>query len=338
MAAGAVAYVQKGAGKTARLVPDLLAAAGLLETTVTTLQPRSHRADLPATAASAGLARQFAREVLGSEGDDVLDTVQLLVSELVTNAVVHARSAPTVAIHLFDDHVHVEVLDDRSDEARREDADADAESGRGVALVDALSERWGSLTVESGKIVWFDVGRAPLPPDLRARTGLRCRQRRTARARAGAASRRVWARKSWADGSSRRSSDHASPSSRVAEESSSRMTRTAPVGRSWPSRGRDDGDAEPRCDETADDLEVVALEGDPRLEAGLGAQPVGERPQRPRGLEHHERPRRPPPRAAPNDAAPGGARSAPPTTGSGVKSGSQAMPSRLGRSEVISRS
>jgi DNA-binding NarL/FixJ family response regulator len=163
MAAGAVAYVQKGAGKTARLVPDLLAAAGLLETTVTTLKPRSHQADLPATAASAGLARQFARQVLGSEGDDVLDTVQLLVSELVTNAVVHARSAPTVAIHLFDDHVHVEVLDDRTDEARLEDADSDAESGRGVALVDALSERWGSLTVEGGKIVWFDVGRAPLP-------------------------------------------------------------------------------------------------------------------------------------------------------------------------------
>jgi CheY-like chemotaxis protein len=163
LAAGAVAYVQKGAGKTTRLVPDLLAAAGLLEATVTTLQPRSHRADLPATAASAGMARRFAREVLGSEGSDVLDTVQLLVSELVTNAVVHARSAPTVAIHLFDDHVHVEVLDDRNDEARRRDADSDAESGRGMALVDALAQRWGSLTVEHGKIVWFDVAREPLP-------------------------------------------------------------------------------------------------------------------------------------------------------------------------------
>jgi anti-sigma regulatory factor (Ser/Thr protein kinase) len=105
------------------------------------------------------MARQFAREVLGSEDSEVLDTVQLLVSELVTNAVVHARSAPTVAIHLFDDHVHVEVLDDRGDGARLTEADLDAESGRGVALVDALAQRWGSLTVERGKIVWFDVGR-----------------------------------------------------------------------------------------------------------------------------------------------------------------------------------
>ena len=113
IAAGAVAYVQKGAGKTQRLVPDLLAAAGLLETTVTSLQARSHKADLPATRESAGLARQFAREVLGDDLVGVLDTVQLLVSELVTNAVVHAASAPTLAIHLFDDHVHVEVLDDR---------------------------------------------------------------------------------------------------------------------------------------------------------------------------------------------------------------------------------
>ena len=166
LAAGAVAYVQKGAGKTRRLVPDLLAAAGLLETTVTTLQrlrPRSHRADLPATAASPGMARQFAREVLGDDGSEVLDTVQLLVSELVTNAVLHAASAPTVAIHLFDDHVHVEVLDDRNQDARLTEAGDDAESGRGVALVDALAERWGTIVVDHGKIVWFDVARAPLP-------------------------------------------------------------------------------------------------------------------------------------------------------------------------------
>ncbi len=169
IAAGAVAYVQKGAGKTRRLVPDLLAAAGLLETTVTTiqkLQPRSHRADLPATAASAGMARQFAREVLGDDGGEMLDTVQLLVSELVTNAVVHAASSPTVAIHLFDDHVHVEVLDDRSQDATLRDSDLEAESGRGVALVDALAERWGTITVDHGKIVWFDVGRAPLPTEF----------------------------------------------------------------------------------------------------------------------------------------------------------------------------
>jgi len=163
MAAGAVAYVQKGAGKTQRLVPDLLAAAGLLETTITTLQPRSHRADLPASPESAGMARRFAREVLGDDMSEVLDTVQLLVSELVTNAVVHAASAPTVAIHLFDDHVHVEVLDDRGGVATREDADEDAESGRGVVLVDALAERWGTIAVDQGKIVWFDVGRTPLP-------------------------------------------------------------------------------------------------------------------------------------------------------------------------------
>jgi anti-sigma regulatory factor (Ser/Thr protein kinase) len=92
----------------------------------------------------------------------VLDTVQLLVSELVTNAVLHAASAPTVAIHLFDDHVHVEVLDDRNQDARLTEAHDD-ESGRGVALVDALAERWGTIVVEAGKIVWFDVARTPLP-------------------------------------------------------------------------------------------------------------------------------------------------------------------------------
>ena len=41
--------------------------------------------------------------------------------------------------------------------------DHDAESGRGIALVDALAERWGTITLEEGKIVWFDVARSPLP-------------------------------------------------------------------------------------------------------------------------------------------------------------------------------
>ena len=159
MAAGAVAYVQKAAGRTDRLVPDLLAAAGVLDTTLGALQHRSHRADLPLGPESPWVARRFTRDVLGEDTSDVLDTVQLLVSELVTNAVVHAGSAPTLAIHLYDDHVHVEVLDDVPGGASRRDAAPQDESGRGVALVDALAERWGTVALGDGKIVWFDVAR-----------------------------------------------------------------------------------------------------------------------------------------------------------------------------------
>jgi anti-sigma regulatory factor (Ser/Thr protein kinase) len=94
-------------------------------------------------------------------GDDgtVLETVQLLLSELVTNAVLHAASQPKVAISVLRDRVHIEIVDSSADTATPRNADDEAESGRGLGIVDALAQSWGTTPLPDGKVVWFDVAR-----------------------------------------------------------------------------------------------------------------------------------------------------------------------------------
>lgn len=156
LALGAAAYVEKTIA-TDRLVPDVLAGAGLLDAALSALAPRLD-AGFPSEARSVAQARAFAQRVLESwREDDLGDTVTLLLSELVTNAVVHAASAPNVAIHLMPDRVHVEVTDADSTQLHPVEASPDAESGRGLALVEALAYRWGQVALPDGKVVWFDV-------------------------------------------------------------------------------------------------------------------------------------------------------------------------------------
>jgi anti-sigma regulatory factor (Ser/Thr protein kinase) len=94
---------------------------------------------------------------------DLEDSVQLLVSELVTNAVVHAQSDVEVALHLREDRVRVEVIDAAAEYVHRRDAGDDEQSGRGMALTEALASAWGIDTLLAGKSVWFEVPRAGGP-------------------------------------------------------------------------------------------------------------------------------------------------------------------------------
>jgi CheY-like chemotaxis protein len=159
LALGAAAYIEKSAA-TDRIVPDVLAGAGLLDAALSALTPRVD-AGFPSDTRSVGSARAFAQRALEGwcEGD-LGDTVTLLLSELVTNAVVHAASAPNVAIHLLPDRIHVEVADADPAELHPLEASPDAESGRGLLLVDALAYRWGQVALPDGKVVWFDVLRS----------------------------------------------------------------------------------------------------------------------------------------------------------------------------------
>lgn len=89
--------------------------------------------------------------------DDVSDAAELLVCEVVTNAVVHARSAPLVRATVGTDRVHVEVHDTsaRPPEHHGRDEDELATSGRGLDLLDLLSDAWGWHRTTTGKAVWF---------------------------------------------------------------------------------------------------------------------------------------------------------------------------------------
>lgn len=154
---GAAGYVEKGLSIRA-LVDEIIATAGVLQLVTDALDVA--RTQLDQDLRSGSQARKFVREALDRwDCGDALDTVQLLVSELVTNAVVHAGSRPNVAVMLLPHALRVEVADDTSvAPAPRDASDAD-ESGRGLFLLDELSSAWGVDLGDDGKTVWFEVPR-----------------------------------------------------------------------------------------------------------------------------------------------------------------------------------
>lgn len=118
---------------------------------------------LPCDPTSASAARRFATDTLQEcVSEDVRDVVELLLSEVVTNALLHAGSEVEVCVIGGSDGVRVEVVDkSRALPAQRHWA-GDASTGRGLALVDALATGWGvDHSTEGGKVVWFTVGGSP---------------------------------------------------------------------------------------------------------------------------------------------------------------------------------
>ncbi len=117
------------------------------------------RASFPAELESAAAARRFSEEILEEWGRlDFCDTTRLLVSELVVNAVLHARSESTVVLELErQSRLRVEVTDSSAALPMQRDYAPSAPTGRGLMIVDALADRWGVDTDETGKTVWFEL-------------------------------------------------------------------------------------------------------------------------------------------------------------------------------------
>jgi DNA-binding NarL/FixJ family response regulator len=158
-AAGALGFLGKGT-PARHLGRELEALAGLVEAVQAALEQASTR--LARDPASPRAARRFVRDTLaGADAEDLEDTVTLLVSELVTNAVVHGGSDVEVLVRLMPEKVRVEVKDtSEAALAPRVAADEDV-SGRGLALVESLARRWGvDPAADGGKTVWFEVDRA----------------------------------------------------------------------------------------------------------------------------------------------------------------------------------
>jgi anti-sigma regulatory factor (Ser/Thr protein kinase) len=90
----------------------------------------------------------------------IIDDVLLLVSELVTNAVVHAGSPAVVRLDADIERIKVAVADrDRDRAPEIVEAEPFSSSGRGVLLVDRLAARWGVEPQHQGKVVWFELPR-----------------------------------------------------------------------------------------------------------------------------------------------------------------------------------
>jgi anti-sigma regulatory factor (Ser/Thr protein kinase) len=121
---------------------------------------------LPADTVSPRTARERVRGWLGTWGDgDSRDTVVLLVSELVTNSIVHARTALTVRLETAGRAVTVEVDDGNTESPARRTPRANHPGGRGLVLLDELADRWGVRERPDGKTVWFELA-APAPDVL----------------------------------------------------------------------------------------------------------------------------------------------------------------------------
>ncbi|MCX4629266.1 ATP-binding protein [Streptomyces sp. NBC_01443] len=119
--------------------------------------------------AEVGRARRWARSRLAGSGigDDepLAETLILLISELVTNAVVHT-GCPAVLRMLFGEPgVRVEVADASSRGPARRQAAGDDTGGRGLELVDGLADRWGWQHEGAGKRIWCEIDRADKPAD-----------------------------------------------------------------------------------------------------------------------------------------------------------------------------
>ena len=116
--------------------------------------------DLPARPTSVAAARRFVERTLRRLGISSREVGTLLTSELVTNAVLYSDGTITVTVTPTDDDgVRVSVKDDSPRPVRPRDVGIDATSGRGIALVKRLSRAWGVDDLETGKVVWFELGR-----------------------------------------------------------------------------------------------------------------------------------------------------------------------------------
>ena len=122
--------------------------------------PVAARIDLPARPTSPGTARQFVGARLGEWGAaGVLEETLLCVSELVTNAVVHAGSPVHLELHCGEGMLRVDVRDTGRPAlpTARPVAGADDTHGRGLMMVDVVADRWGVVEEAQGKVVWFEI-------------------------------------------------------------------------------------------------------------------------------------------------------------------------------------
>jgi len=125
-------------------------------------RPRIARYDVVPHAAKVRELRQFALSAVAEWGDidaEVADTVQLVVSEMVTNVIRHADGhEATVRVEHHGDRLVVAVVDPDPAPPRLGLFSPEDEDGRGLRLVDAVAERWGTRQLAAGgKVVWCEL-------------------------------------------------------------------------------------------------------------------------------------------------------------------------------------
>jgi serine/threonine-protein kinase RsbW len=104
-------------------------------------------------------ARRLATDALANVPKETRDAVEVLLSEVATNCVRHTSSEFTVRVSLSDNHIRVDVTDQGDGRPELRSPRPSEPSGRGLRIVDLLSDRWGVTfeTDSAGKTVWFEL-------------------------------------------------------------------------------------------------------------------------------------------------------------------------------------
>jgi anti-sigma regulatory factor (Ser/Thr protein kinase) len=105
-------------------------------------------------------ARAFVADSLGQSSGVDKEALDLVVSELVTNVVVHARTPFEVLVVVDSLRLRIEVADLSRAAPVSKPWSEDAEGGRGLWIVAAIARSWGYEVTNRGKVVWVEVDAA----------------------------------------------------------------------------------------------------------------------------------------------------------------------------------
>lgn len=129
------------------------------------MTPPESGLDLEFVPQSVGRARRWITDRLSGCSGDLVANAQLLVSELVTNALLHAKPPVSVLVKRGDGPVRIEVLDGSDALPRLKGFGETSTTGRGLYLVEAASAKWASEHRAPGKVVWFELDPARPRPE-----------------------------------------------------------------------------------------------------------------------------------------------------------------------------
>lgn len=122
------------------------------------------RVDLPPAVHSVPLARHLVLDLIGAWGaPQDRDDAALLVTEVMTNVVDHVGGEASLTLELesSDGWLRISVIDGSSVRPVVRELDTGSPRGRGLRLVQAIADRWGSEDHDGGKRVWFELA----PPE-----------------------------------------------------------------------------------------------------------------------------------------------------------------------------
>ncbi|MGQ0678320.1 MAG: ATP-binding protein [Actinomycetota bacterium] len=113
---------------------------------------------IPADSSAIAGARRFTEGFLRSHGlSEQINTMVLLISEVVTNAILHGGSGAELRLIVSGGSIRAEVKDRSPMFPSVRQYSEDATTGRGMVIVQALASAWGTRSEGDGKVVWFTL-------------------------------------------------------------------------------------------------------------------------------------------------------------------------------------